>query len=349
MKKVDLHIHTVSTPRESPFVFDMSMLKRYVSETGIDAIAITNHDLFDRQQFGEIAQALDIAVFPGVEVTLDCGHVLVIGDLTDSDVLDEEVRVLRAKFAQQGRSATVDDLTQTFDLGQRLVIPHYEKKPAIGRDALNSMTGYVSAGEVDCVKKYVRVTKDRTKLTPVLFSDTRVCSSMECFPTRQTYVDCGELTLGALKTCLRDRAKVALSEKEGNKVFQVLEDGQMLSTGLNVLLGERSSGKTYTLDRINSSQKNVKYVRQFDLVQRDDATCAREFTESLRRDRSQYIDEFLAEFKMVLGEVTSIDLRGDERVVEEYVISLLDAAEQADRNGCVFQDSIVQRDGISNQ
>jgi len=51
--------------------------------------------------------------------------------------------------------------------------------------------------------------------------------------------------------------KVVLSETDGNRLFQIFDDGQKLSTGLNVLLGERSSGKSFTLNRINESSDYV--------------------------------------------------------------------------------------------
>jgi predicted metal-dependent phosphoesterase TrpH len=51
VKKIDFHIHTVPTVSDSDFVFSMDMLKRYVQEGGLDAIAITNHNIFDATQF----------------------------------------------------------------------------------------------------------------------------------------------------------------------------------------------------------------------------------------------------------------------------------------------------------
>ncbi|TET79949.1 phosphotransferase [candidate division TA06 bacterium] len=332
MKKIDLHIHTVPALSDSPFTFDLTMLIQYVSEAALDAIAITNHDIFDRPQYETIAEALNIVVFPGLEVTLDCGHLLIIGNITNLDTFDDHARQVSARITQLGDSISVDELIGIFrNLDESLVIPHYDKRPAIKREALEPIASYVSAGEVDSAKKFIRAIKDETKPTPVLFSDVRISENMTAFPTRQTFVDCGELTLRALKTCLQDKGKVALSETHGNRLFQVLDDGQMLSTGLNVLLGERSTGKTYTLDRINASHDNVKYIRQFSLVQQDDAACAREFSEDLKRTRSQFIEEFLSGFKVVLNDVMNVDLRADERAVEDYLSTLLEAAEEVDR------------------
>ena len=61
-----------------------------------------------------------------------------------------------------------------------------------------------------------------------------------------------------------------LSKEEGNDFFQATDDGVILSTGLNIIIGERSSGKTYTLDKICKNFENVKYLKQFSLLQNDE-------------------------------------------------------------------------------
>lgn len=53
-----------------------------------------------------------------------------------------------------------------------------------------------------------------------------------------------------------------MSRDAGHKLFQVLPNGLEISTGLNVIIGGRSSGKSYTLDEINKHHENVKYIRQ---------------------------------------------------------------------------------------
>ena len=83
MKKIDLHIHTVPTDWDSDFNFNLENLNKYVSEAKLDAIAITNHNMFDGDQFRAIDKTLGVVVFPGIEVSLDCGHILIISDTTD--------------------------------------------------------------------------------------------------------------------------------------------------------------------------------------------------------------------------------------------------------------------------
>jgi len=332
VKKIDFHIHTVQTVSDAPFIFDLKILQRYVSEAALDAIAITNHNMFDSIQFSTICSALDVVVFPGIEVSLDCGHVLIISDRVNLAAFEDQAGQVSKQITQPGDSISLDDLTNIFwNLNEYLVIPHYYKKPAIKGEALARMEKYISSGEVDSPKKFIRAIKGESKLTPVLFSDARISAELNTLPTRQTFIDCGDLTLAALKTCLRYKGKVALSANDGNSLFQIFENGQKLSTGLNVLLGERSSGKTYTLERIDASYDHVKYIKQFSLVQQDDCAYDREFNRELRRTRSQFIEKYLSGFKIVLNDVMNVDLRADEREVENYLSSLIESAEEADR------------------
>lgn len=56
MKKIDLHIHTVATVSDHCFEISMDTLQRYVESKKLDAIAVTNHNLFDRKQYEEICK-----------------------------------------------------------------------------------------------------------------------------------------------------------------------------------------------------------------------------------------------------------------------------------------------------
>ena len=138
------------TGSDAPFTFDLNILERYVSEAALDAIAITNHNVFDGTQFAAIDDALEVVVFPGIEVTLDCGHILIVSDVTNLDAFKEQAEQVRARIAQHRDSISVDELKDIFrNLGEHLVIPHYDKKPAITGGALERIAEYVTSGEVD--------------------------------------------------------------------------------------------------------------------------------------------------------------------------------------------------------
>ena len=331
MKKIDLHIHTVATDRDSHFNFCIETLQWYVQTAKLDAIAITNHNTFDAAQYRQIRDSIPIVVFPGIEINIDDGHILLISDR--SNIEEFESMCNEVCITQVGtKGITVDRLKEIYgDLQSYLIIPHYGKAPSIRDQTLTELFPFIAAGEVDSPKKFIRAIKDDKKLSPVLFSDVRISEELRTLPIRHTFLDCGELTLSAIKTCISDKRKVTLSENEGNSLIQVFEDGQQLSTGLNVLLGDHSTGKTYTLNKIDEVCDNVKYIRQFSLVQQDEATYERDFNNEIQRRRTGVVDRYLSSFKAVLEDVMKVDLYANERSLEKYICSLLQSAEEADR------------------
>ncbi|HCL3683927.1 TPA: phosphotransferase [Pseudomonas aeruginosa] len=332
MKKIDLHMHTIPTFSDSHFTFSLEKLREYVVSVGLDAIAITNHDMFDLGQFNEISGALDCIVFPGIEINLESGHVLIISENENLEDFQIKSNLVSSKVKKVGDFISFNELIQIFgDLNRYLVIPHYDKRPSLHAETIKKLKEFISAGEVDSPKKFVRLAKDNTELTPVIFSDLRISDSLKRFPTRQTYIDCGDLSLKSLKFSLLDRTKVALSESDGNSLFQIFEDGQKLSTGLNIILGSRSSGKTVTLTRINDDYENVKYIRQFSLVQRDDAEYEKDFNADIARQKSIFADNHLAPFKSVIDDVINIDMEVNRRKVADYLESLLKSAEEVQK------------------
>jgi hypothetical protein len=332
VKKIDLHIHTVSTISDSDFTFSLEIFKKYVEEASLDAVAVTNHDVFDGDQFREIQDALNTVVFPGIEINVAKGHVLIIGSSSQLDDFEAKAKKVSRKITKIGDFLSVEELIAIYgDLGQYLVIPHYDKSPPIRGEALEQLRPYICAGEVDSAKKFVRSIRDITKPTPVLFSDSRMKDGLLRLPNRQTFIDCGEVTLGALKACFRDKAKVSLSESDGNNLWQILEGGQKISTGLNVLIGPRSSGKTHTLNEISATVENTKYIKQFSLVQQSEAEYERDFTHEVERRRSVFVDNYLAGLKRILDDVMNVDLDARERELDQYIETLLKSAEETDR------------------
>ncbi|OON63658.1 phosphotransferase [Massilia sp. KIM] len=345
MKKIDLHIHTVATISDAPFEFCLESFVRYVSDAKLAAVAVTNHDVFDDDQFRQIKHSLGIPVFPGIEVNLAQGHVLVIADGSDIEGFKEKCDRISQKVVAIGDSVTFEQFQAIFgDLSRYIIIPHLDKNPAIQGTTLEKLLPFVTAGEVDSPKKFIRAIKDDTRPTPVLFSDVRIRADKPKYPSRHTYIDCGAVTFDAIRLCLSDKQKVALSERDGNNLWPVFLNGQKISTGLNILLGERSSGKTYTLNKIRDNIESSKYIDQFSLVQRDDYGDEREFQNDLQKKRGLISEEYLGPFRNVLNEMINIDLSSLERRLDRYLTSLLASAAEADRQDafskvCLYKEA----------
>ena len=332
MKKIDFHIHTKKSISDKEFEFDIEKLKEYVEIAKLDAIAITNHNLFDKNQFDEIKENLGIKVFPGVEVNLENGHILLIADEEYEEELERLCSQLSNYIIEQGDTLSYDVFQGIFsDLSNFIVIPHYKKDPVLDTDTLNKLTDNIIVGEVSSPKKWERMYKDKNeKLNPVLFSDVRIDKNIKSFPVKQTYIDCDELTVPKIKLVFADKNKIAISMSEDISQFRILHDGTNASTGLNIVLGKRSSGKTYTLNAISNTFENdrIRYIKQFELVKNSEEI---KFNEIIKKNQSEFIENYLKEFKWIVNDIRKIDTDENVNEIEEYLRTLKNFASDTDK------------------
>lgn len=349
MKKIDLHLHTIATVSDRTFEFSIEKLIEYVRIERLDAIAITNHNLFDRKQYEFISSSISIPVFPGIEVDIENGHLLVITEASDIDDFCEKCEeVFRLNGSSNTSSLIEDDFIRIFgDLGKYLLIPHYDKTPILDQNRIPNIQSHISCGEVSSVKKFISTKKTQDGLVPVLFSDIRISNNVVEWPKRQTFIDVGELSISSIKYALCDSTKVAVSPEDGHTVFEILDNGLCISTGLTVILGKRSSGKSFTLDQINNQFENAKYIKQFALLSTDEAANQREFDQTLRTKGASVAESYLAPFRAVVEDVEKIDLLQDEQEVENYLKALLKAASETERQDIFAKCSMFRESQFS--
>jgi ABC-type dipeptide/oligopeptide/nickel transport system ATPase component len=341
MKKIDLHLHTKKSLSDYDFTFSMAKLKEYVEKLSIDCIAITNHNLFDLQQYLEITATLNTKVFPGIEIDLERGHLLLISEATDLDEFASKCSRVEQLIINKDDFISVEQLKDIFgDLKKYLLIPHYDKSPIIRPEIILQLSEFITAGEVTSAKKFNYCLRNPQNLVPVLFSDLRFFDEMETFSPRQTFIDIDDDSLRTLKLCLTDKQKVFLSEKDGHRFFQAFEDGQLLSSGLNVILGERSSGKSWTLNKIFASNENVKYIKQFELQESDEERDKERFNKFLSARQSNISENYLKEFKSVVDDVVKIDRKSNEKNMETYIDSLLKVAAEEEKKDVYSQAAL---------
>lgn len=332
MKKIDFHIHTVPADgQDAWFEFDLQKFQEYTDGLSIDAIAVTNHNLFDLDQFKTISGSLrNVVVFPGIEIDFEEGHLLLIGENDLLDDFNQKCAYIANEFSS-GNKITIEKLKEIFgDLDNYLLIPHYDKNPKVRQSAINSLKNLVFCGEVASPKKFHRLIKDESSLTPVLFSDARISTDLDFdkHQGNQTFVktNASSLTISSIAAALKDKSKVFLTNSEQHDFFQVFRDGQELSHGLNVVLGSRSSGKTFLLNELHSifdkDGNQVKYIKQFELVKVDED----EFNEMLEKERSDIRERYLSKFRAVVDDAVEIDRRFTHYKMQEYTESLVNFA-----------------------
>ncbi len=323
MVKIDLHIHTRNALYESEFLFSIEKLKDYVSNNNIKCIAITNHNLFDKIQYIEIKEALDITVLPGVEVDVNGGHLLVIGEFSNVDDFSTRCQIVNARISDENDFIDVLEFKAIFDnYDDLLLIPHYRKDKSISLSTIREISTNISCGEVSSANKWV-VEHNKDILVPVLFSDSRMSDTFKG-SFKQTFIDVDTLSCSTLKIALSDKSRVWLNDSKVNDVFEIDNAGISVSSRLNVIMGKRSSGKTYFLNKINDlSGRSVKYIRQFELTESSKIDL---FEKKIQGEFSDTTNQYLDEFRSIVSKVIAIDVDMDMETIDEYITTLKDKA-----------------------
>lgn len=332
MKKIDLHIHTIPTISDPGFEYDLKTLQNYVLQLSLDAIAVTNHNVFDREQFEKIVENISVTVFPGIEVDIEKGHLLLIADPSELCDFSARCKVVSKLITSTTDYLSLSQFTEIFpSLDKYLLIPHYDKDPVLQLEKVPDLRKYICCGEVNSIKKFASCKKSANELTPVYFSDIRAKKELVDFPIRYTYVDVDMLSIAAIKLALSDKAKVSLSADDGHGLMDVLRNGLKISTGLTVVLGERSSGKTYTLDAIAKNISNHKYIRQFSLLSSSADLDEKRFEEALHNRCDSVAEEYLQPLKSVVDDVRDIYIEKNDFDLDKYLSALIKAATEADK------------------
>lgn len=355
MKRCDLHIHTVPTVSDRPFVFDKNVLLDYVDKTELDVIAITNHNLFNYDQFLEIKEALHkIVVLPGIEINLDNGHILVIANNDENALFDfnSKCDIVNKEIQTKNDSISYDTFIKIYDdLSKYLLIPHYDKDPRIPKGIIEKLESNIIAGEVSSIKKFIYMKKEATEITPVYFSDFRVekCITPDKYPVSHTFFDIDQVSVKTLKHCLMDKTKVSLTSEKGTKLFQIFPNGQMLSTGLNIMFGKRSTGKTHTLNAIANRFAKPKYIKQFELLNIDKQDSS-QFENDLKISQENYAKDYLLEFNTVVADMLkTCSSDEDEKRLQKYLEAVMSSAQESDVNDVFSKSKLFNESGFKEQ
>ena len=340
MKKVDLHIHTIATDKDSDFTFDIDKMQLYVQISKLDAIAITNHNMFDKDQFNSIKEKLNITVFPGVEVDIENAHMIVITDESNLDIFVEQCNQLKEKMEDGRQFISYDEFINIFNnYEQYLLIPHYKKKPTLQQQIIRKFGKNITCGEVDSIKKFCTLKKQEDDLVPILSSDVRIKKDLDVFPTRHTFLDIDDTTLKSVKYGLMDKTRVYITESKNDNEFIFTQDGLVASTKLNVIIGKRSSGKTHTLEAIKKTFDNcdIKYIKQFEITEK---SGSEKFEEITRKGYEKITNDYITPINDLIPNILEIDLNADISELENYHSALINRAISCERNDIFSKTSL---------
>lgn len=345
MNRIDFHIHTVGTTSDSNgFDFDIDVLKDYVERAHLAAVAITNHNGFYRDNYDQVLGALDIAVFPGAEINVTklsgFGHVIIVADPADIDDFASGMATLAGECPGKDDHVSWDRVVELFPkISKWLVIPHYKKSKKLDSATLSHIrntTGY-DALEVTNVKKWL-VERDGADAPLVVFSDCRPGLRMpdedpddnvRRYAYGYTYLQCEEMSFGSVKAAFANVNNVAIFPTDRD--FEILPEALPASRRMNVILGERSSGKTFTLKRILDAYEpeDRLYIEQFEITNKAKKDV---FDKDVAEEDRVFFDNYFKALQDAINLYTQFDLGSCEDAVRAYCTALIQyAAAPTDR------------------
>lgn len=330
VKKIDFHIHTLSSEKDYDFDFSLEWLKSYVSEANLDSIAITNHNFFDMENYLEIKESLKelhCVVYPGMELSLEDGHVNIVFDVLDAQNLLSFSEWIKQNKNNSDSIITVTDYINNMkSWSEGIYIFELGKSNSL--NVPQELENVTAVGGVSNQLKFQSIYLKENLLTPVLFSDAHATdkdsepqrNDIKKLKYKNTFLQIDNCLFQEIKNNISDREKVAVNSDWLRDVMQI--NGHIVSTGLNLIVGNRGTGKTYFLDEIKKqySTEDIYHIAQFETSQSED------FIEKHRRKqrleayddwRNKYTTEFEA-ISNYLG-ISKIDYNRD---VDSYLNSL---------------------------
>lgn len=289
--KIDIHCHTKkirSGEPESRAVTKEVFLKS-IQDAGVDIVAITNHDVFDKKQYDEFVKYVgsNFQIWPGIELdTLhdrNKFHLILVGDPACAGVFDKKVKQLT-----DGKSGDftieLDNIINHFSGENILYIPHFgSKRPAISEDNLAYLKN-----RLDERSSRVIVEDTNIRSTGILTSHGFNAITGSDVRNWDNYSDCEVSSLRLLidtfgQFCLfldRDKSTIeTMLNKTSNYGYtgRPKEDDPSITipvklyNEVNILFGDKGLGKTNILKSVRAeAEAGGKKVSTYIASEKDD-------------------------------------------------------------------------------
>jgi len=268
--KIDIHTHTKkckSGDAPTREITPTDFIEK-IQSTEVGIVAITNHNVFDLDQFTEIKDKIgnDIQVWPGIELDVEengvRGHLIVIVSPTTAEAFSKVVNDITRDSIPDVFTATIDQVIEKFDNFKPLYIAHYKQKtPNLSDQALDilmsgtansdrvikEVTNSISAGiyishghasiygsDVHDWSTYEEQARDLPDLRLPVESFEHFCLLLEKDPTTINTILDNKVAEGIILTPFDDDSSLSL------KVYN----------DINVIFGPKGTGKSCILKAI---------------------------------------------------------------------------------------------------
>ncbi len=156
--KIDLHCHTKKVKRGDPATRNVTveLFAEKIQNSDVRIVAITNHNVFDKDQYILFREAVKdyCDVWPGIELDVygdymkkgkpQIFHMIVVANPACADKFKDKIDSFLGGFDVNKDSKSIRDVCKAFKQLDVLYIPHYlGKTPAISNDDLELLKSLV--------------------------------------------------------------------------------------------------------------------------------------------------------------------------------------------------------------
>lgn len=277
VKKIDFHIHTVSSNKDYEFTYSSNWIQNYVKQANLDAIAITNHDLFDVDNFNKVKQDLpNTTVFPGIELSLEDDHVNIIFSEKNIEHLKNFSEWLHNQ--NENKKLLTEDYCKNMKCWKDAIyIFEMGKSNSLSVPKIIENSSATVVGGVSNQLKFQALYNQDNLITPVLFSDAHAAKNdlekerndIDLLKMKNTYLQIDNCTFTEIKNCMANKKGINTNKDNLSNIIEIQEHN--VSTGMNLIVGKRGTGKSKFLKRIKKQYDPEDYyaIDQFETAQAD--------------------------------------------------------------------------------
>lgn len=268
--KIDLQCHTKSIKHSEPSTRNVKtrFFKKVMQKSGMKIAAITNHNSFDKEQFKEFASATKdfMLLWPGVELDVcmdgnesveeenSIKHLIVIYNPDKVEEFEENLKLLIGeKDPSENLNISLKKVLTVFDSDDSIFYVHYKGKEDRG----------ITDEEVKVIERMLGDKKYRLLLNAGKLRNCdryNILTSSDVNNWRNYSTISSDLPELLFDICsfekfidiLKNNIPFIESEAAGIHKYKC-DGGVNVYTGINVIFGNRGSGKTYTLKKIAQS------------------------------------------------------------------------------------------------
>lgn len=145
--KIDLHCHTKKSKSGDPETREInaSDFRKAIMDAGVGIVAITNHNIFDVEQYFSFSKEAkdDFQIWPGIELDvkgkIDNGHVVIVNNPKKVEEFDLKVKDLISDKTPDEVLVDIDELISFFDSLDAIILPHYKKPKSLDEDSIEKI------------------------------------------------------------------------------------------------------------------------------------------------------------------------------------------------------------------